>query len=198
MKKSKSRPNPWITKLFFILPVLIIVILVVYAYVNLNSPGTLMVRAENDSCLTAGDSYCQQLQVQVSVNSMTGETPWTLSLAQGDYVVKFTTIQWYYSPASRDVALQADQTEYAVAVYQPIARVIAVTSSGFNATAVTALHGTTPVIWINSGSSPATFNSPLGRTTLQVGQNLTYIFSSPGRFTYQAFNTNQNVTVTVQ
>ena len=191
MKKSKSRHNPWITKLFFILPVLIIVILVVYAYVNLNAPGTLMIRAQ-----TSGDV---QLKVTALVNGMSGQTPWTLTLGQGTYAVTFPTIQWYYPPPSRDVTLESGQTEYAVTVYQPIAKVIAVTSSGFNSTTVTALHGTTPVVWVNLGSSPAVFSGPLlGQTIIQAGQNDTYTFSAAGTYTYMALDSNRTVTVTVQ
>jgi plastocyanin len=191
MKKSKSRHNPWITKLFFVLPILIIVILVVYAYVNLNSPGILMIRAQTSSGA--------QLQVTAIVNGMSGETPWTLTLGQGTYAVTFPTIQWYYPPPSRDVTLESGQTEYAVTVYQPIAKVIAVTSSGFNSTTVTALHGTTPVVWINYGSTPAVFSGPLlGQTIIQAGQNHTYTFTTPGTYTYMALDTNGTVTVVVQ
>jgi len=191
VRKSKSRQNPWITKLFFILPILIIVILVVYAYVNLNAPGTLMVQAQTSSGAP--------LQVQALVSGMSGETPWSLTLGQGNYVVTFPTIEWYYPPPSRDVALQSGQTEYAVTVYQPIAKVIAVTSSGFNSTNITALHGTTPVVWANFGSSPAVFSGPLiGRTIIQPGQTFTYTFSVVGSYTYMALDTNRTVTVKVQ
>ncbi len=43
--KRKSRYNPTVGKLIFILPALVIIALGVYAFVELNSPGTLIVDA---------------------------------------------------------------------------------------------------------------------------------------------------------
>jgi hypothetical protein len=191
LKKSKSRQNTLIGKLFFIIPILIIAILVVYAYVNLNSSATLMVQAR-----TTGGAL---IQVPVTVNGMTGETPWTLSLGQGNYVVTFATIEWYYPPPSRDVSLQAGQTEYAVSTYKPITKVISVTPSSFNSTTVTALHDITPVVWLNRGSSPVVFSGPLiGRTVIPGMENFTYTFPAAGSYVYTSLDSNQNVTIDVQ
>jgi hypothetical protein len=188
--KRKSKYNSRLGKLFFILPVLIIGTLVVYAYVELSSPGTLIVRAETSNQI--------QLNVVASADGKSGETPWTLSITQGNYVVNFTSLQWYYPPASRDVGVLPGQTVYAAATYYPIGRVIRVTPSGFNATVVTALHGVTPVNWTNPTSSLVTFEGPPFQVVpLEPGQTVSYIFPTAGIYDYTISSTNDTVTVEV-
>jgi hypothetical protein len=188
--KRNKRYNTTLGKLFFIIPVLVIGILVVYAYVNLSSPGTIIVRAETNTGA--------QLQVPVTVNGKVGETPWSLSTNQGNYVVNFTSVQWYYPPASRDVGVLPGQTVYAVALYSPIGKVIKVTPSGFNATTVIALHGVTPVNWTNPTSSLVTFEgAPFQVVPLEPGQTFSYIFPSAGSYQFAISSTNDTVTVDV-
>jgi hypothetical protein len=188
--KTRKRYNSTLGKVFFIIPVLIIGTLVVYAYVQLSSPGTLIVTAEN--------SNGTQLNVAATVNGESGETPWTLSLTQGNYIVNFTTPQWYYPSAVRDVGVSPGRTVYAVGLYEPIGRVIQVTQSGFNATTVTALHGVTPVNWTNPSKSLVTFEgSPFVRVPLEPGQTYSYIFPAAGTYRYTILSTNDTLTIDV-
>lgn len=173
--KRKKAYNVKLGKLIFVVPILIIGALVVYAFIALASPGTLIVRAETQN----GAS----LQVDATVGSRSGVTPWTLSLGQGSYVVNFTAMTWYYPPASHDVAVTPGDTVYAVAVYVPIEKAIQTTNSGFNVTSVAALHGVTPINFTNPSSSPVTLKgSPIGTVLLEPGQSYSYVFSSVGTY----------------
>lgn len=188
--KTGRRYNPILGKLLFAVPALVLIIVVVYAFVQLNTPGTLMVVAE-----TPGG---HQLQVSATVDGKTGQTPWTLSLSQGNYVVNFTAISWYRPPDSRDVGIVPGVTAYAVAVYYPLDKVIQVTASGFNGTVVTALHGVTPVNFTNPASSAITFDgSPFGSIVLEPGQTFSYTYSTSGIYTYTILYTNETITVDV-
>jgi len=199
--KRNKRYNTTLGKLFFIIPVLIIGILVVYAYVQLASPGVLTISAENSYCTelqVPTNAICSHLIVVATVNGKAGETPWTLSINQGNYVVNFTSVQWYYTPASRDVGVLPGQTVYAAGLYSPIGKVIKVTPSGFNATTVMALHGVTPVNWTNPTSSLVTFQgAPFQVVPLEPGQTFSYIFPTAGTYQFAISSTNDTVTVDV-
>ncbi len=188
--KRKSRYDPRVGKLLFILPAAIIIILGVYAYVQLNAPGTLIVQAESKSG--------SPLNVVATVNGKTGTTPWTLSLTQGNYQVTFPSLTWYYTPQPHDVTVEPGTTAYAVAVYDPVGKVIQVTPSGFNSTTVTALHGVTQVNFTNPSSSVVTFQgSPFGNVALSPGQTLSYTYPSAGSYEYKILSTNDSITVDV-
>lgn len=199
--KTKKRYNSTLGKLFFIIPVLIIGTLVIYAYVQLSSPGTLIINAENSYCTAVQvptNAICSHLIVAATVNGKTGETPWTLSLTQGNYLVNFTSVEWYYPSAGRDVGVVPGQTVYAVGLYDPIARVIQVTPSGFNATTVTALHGVTAVNWTNPSKSLVSFQgAPFVRVPLEPGQTYSYVFPTAGTYKYNLVSTNYTLTVDV-
>jgi hypothetical protein len=188
--KRKKGYNSTIGKLFFIIPIVIIAVLVIYAYVQLNAPGTVVVRAE----LSNGT----QLAVGATVDGKTGETPLTLHVTQGNYVVNFTNIQGYYPPAGREVGVLPGRTVYAVALYQPVVRVIRVTSSGFNATVVTALRGVTPVNWTDPGGSAVSFDlAGLGVVSLVPGQEFSHIFDANGAYNCTMLSTGYSMTVDV-
>lgn len=199
--KRKSRYNSRLGKLFFIIPIIIIGSLVVYAFVQLNSPGTLIITAENSYCATSTpptNAICSQLQVAATVNGKSVETPSRLSLVQGNYVVNFTTLQWYSPPASRDVGILPGQTVYAVAAYYPIGRVIQATPSGFGGTIVTALHGVTMVNFTNPTNSLVTvLGAPFTRAAIQPGQTFSFIYPSAGTYEYNVLSTNDTITVDV-
>jgi plastocyanin len=202
LKKSKSRYNSRVGKLFFILPILIIGVLVVYAFVELNSPGTLIVQAEgcvnSVSSTTTTTGNCPSINVPVTVGSKSGTTPWTLSLSQGTYTVNFTAAQWYYPPPEHEVVIDPGLTAYAVAIYNPINKVVQVSPSGFNTTSVAALHGVTLVKWTNPSSSVVTFEgSPYGRIPLDPGESYSAIFATAGTYTFNVLNTNESMKVQV-
>jgi hypothetical protein len=190
VKKGRGRYNSRIGKLVFILPAIIIIILVVYAYVQLNSPGTLIVRAESKS----GSPF----SVVATVNGKTGTTPFTLTLAQGNYQVTFPSLTWYYPAQPHDVTVLPGTTVYAVAVYDPIGKVIQVNPSGFNSTTVTALHGVTQVNFTNpSGSVVTVQGAPFGNVALNPGQTLSSTYQVAGTYRYTFLSGNQTVTVDV-
>jgi len=199
--KRKSRYNSRLGKLFFVVPVIIIGSLVVYAFIALSSPGTLIITAENSYCATSTpptNAVCSQLKVEATVDGKSVETPTTLSLAQGNYVVNFTTLQWYSSPASRDVAVLPGQTVYAVAAYYPIGRAIQITPSGFNGTIVTALHGVTMVNFTNPTNSLVTLlGPPFTRAPMEPGQTFSYIYPAAGTYEYSILSTSDTITVDV-
>lgn len=195
MRRGK-RFNSKLGVLFFIIPILLIGSIVLYAFVQLNTPGTLIVSAE--SCLKGQNNPCNPLTVSATVDDKTGTTPWTLSLTQGNYVVNFTTIEWYHPASARDVSIVPGKTAYAVAVYDPIAKVVQVTSGGFNATEITALHNVTPVNWTNPSTSVVTFTgSPLGTISLEPGESLSYTFTASGVYNYTVLSTDYTLTVDV-
>jgi len=188
-----NRYDSRIGKLVFILPAVIIIGLVVYAYVETNAPGTLVVRAETSDCLqpqtTTSAASCT-LNLTVTVNGKSGQTPWTQSLSQGVYTVAYPSLQWYYTPSAKSVSVSPGLTSYAVGVYSPVGKVVSVTSSGFNTTSLTIMHGVTPVNFTNPSGDVVTFQgklpgSPYGDITLQAGQTIgPFIYKGAGTYTF--------------
>ncbi len=189
--KRTGKYNPRIGKMIFFVPAAIIIILVVYAFVQLNAPGTLILSAEDENQV--------QLQVHATVNGQTVTTPSKVSLSQGSYTVDFATITWYYPPASRSVVVTPGGTVYAVGVYQPAVKFVQVTPSGFNVTSITVLHGVTPVTWINPSSSLVTFSGgSFQQLRLEPGQSYTYVFPTTMTFEVNIGTTNETMTIIVQ
>ena len=94
--------------------------------------------------------------------------------------------------------MSGGKAQYAIGFYSPVIKAIKTTEGGFNATAVTALHGVTPVIWVNMGTSVVTLQiSGFNAFTLYPSQNFTYVFPGSGTFHYDIFNTNYNGSVRV-
>jgi hypothetical protein len=187
----KRRYDSRLGKLLFVLPALVIVIVVVYAFITLSSPGTLIVSAENSNQV--------QLNVKANVNGQTVTTPSTIKIARGEYEVNFSSIEWYYPPPARDVSVQPGQTVYAVGAYIPQTRFVQVTSGGFNETAITALHALTPVTWTNPTDTLQTFSGgPFSTVRLNPGQSYTYVFPSPGQYVLYFGNTNDTLTVDIE
>jgi hypothetical protein len=189
--KGKSRYNSRVGRFLFFVPAIIIVILVVYAYIQLNSPGTLIISAE--------DANGNQLKVHATVNGNTVTTPTKLPLSQGSYTVDFATVTWYYPPASRNVAVDPGQTVYAVGFYQPETVFVQVTPAGFNVTTIAALHAVTPVKMINPTNSFVQISGgPFPNVGLNPGQTYTYMFPTAGTFEFNEYSGNVTLTVTVQ
>ena len=189
--RRKSRYNPTVGKLLFVVPAVVIIVIGVLAFIHLNSPGTLVVRAE--------DENLAPLVVPFTVNGNSYTSPVNVSLSQGSYVVSFGTIPWYYPPTARDVTITPGYQTYAVGSYQPETKFVQVTVSGFNETTVAALHGVTPVTWINPSSSLVTFSGgPFQQVRLESGQSYTYTFTTPETFEIRVGNTNETMTVSVQ
>jgi hypothetical protein len=129
-----------------------------------STTGVLVVEA-----LSSGKySPAVPLQVSATVGTVTHLTPFNITVGAGERTVVFGTLSWYLTPAPRSVVVVGGKTAYAVGIYLPIVRVITFNRDGFNSTAVTALHGVTPVI------------APNARVYLQPSQNYTMVFKSAG------------------
>jgi len=156
------------------------------AYIQLTRPGELVVQAKALDMHPMRKGQYIDLSVQATVEGVTKVTPFTLKLAPGTYLVSFSPLPWYRQLNPQvSVPLPAGATAYAIGLYEPMARVIAVTEGGFNVTKVNALHGITPVVWINLGSNFTVLNvQPLGRVVLRPGENFTWVFDEPGTYAY--------------
>ena len=192
MKRGKSSKRTG--RLLFFIPVVAVLGLVVFGLISVISSqsGVLIIQA-----MSSG-RYSPQVSLRVSftVGTNTGVTPVNLTLPQGGYTVAYGQKNWYASPPSRSLVLVGGKTEYAVAIYSPLIKLISVTESGFNTTSITALHGVTPVIWINEGGSAVTLSiGTVGHILIDPSQNYTHVFASQGSFDFALSNTNFNGTV---
>ena len=181
--KDKKRSAPF-GKVVFFIPLVIVLLLVLFAFLSgsTRTTGTLIVSAQSS------DNAATPLRVTAIVQSTTSTTPFNLSLSQGSYVVNFGALAWYTAPPARTVLVPAGRTAYAVGVYQPVESVIAISNGSFNQTAVTALHGVTPVVWVNKEGVPLLLSiQGLKPVSLQAGQNYTYIFQSTGKYTFSVY-----------
>lgn len=181
-------------KLIFFIPVVIVLAIVAFAFVSFLTvqTGTLIVRAESSGRY----SPSVILHPEVSVGSTTQVAPFNLTLPQDQYTVVFGSLTWYETPPPRTLELSLGKTEFAVGVYSPIMKGISVTQNGFNTTNITALHGVTPVVWINVGGLPVSIEvSGGGRVLVNPSRNYTVVFSSTGTFTFSIPNTEFNGTV---
>ena len=191
MKRTKGRYDPRIGRLLFFVPAVLIIVLVLYAYVQLNAPGTLIMQAE--------DANGNQLNVHATVNGNTYTTPQTIKLGQGSYTVDFSTIAWYYPPTSRSIAVTPNQIVYAVALYTPEVKFVQAIPTGFNVTSITVLHGVTPVTWVNPSTSLVTFSGgPFQQVRLEPGQSYTYTFPTAETIRVNIGSTNETLTIVVQ
>ncbi|MDE1852990.1 MAG: hypothetical protein KGI38_04480 [Thaumarchaeota archaeon] len=192
MRRAKSSRK--LGKLLFFIPVLALLVLVVFAlvtYVAFES-GTLTVVTYSSGRY----SPSFQLHATVTVGATTETSPFNFSLSQGHYTVVFGQLTWYVTPPPRAITLTGGGTEYAVGTYNPIVRVVAITQDGFNSSSVSALHGVTPVVWKNEGSSSVTFEiSGVTRIPLAPGQNYTKVFAAAGTFNFDIVNTSFKGTV---
>jgi hypothetical protein len=131
------------------------------------------------------------MNVAVTVGSAQGTTPFNLSLSPGQYTVVYGAVSWFRTPPPRSVAVLGGVTAFALGTYTPIIKTVAITASGFNSTSVSALHGVTPVVWLNHGGSVAVLEiQNVGRFEIAPSQNTTMVFTSKGTFSFTVFGTN--------
>lgn len=195
MKTGKRNRGRLGTLVFFI-PLVVIVSVVVIGFIQLAQPGTLKVQAITVDRFLAPDKQNGSALVSVTVTAAsgsgtnTGTTPTSFSLSSGTYTVSYGTDNWYKTPSSKTVSVPAGKTVYAVGVYEVLTAPVSITQSGFNATKIEALHGVTPVIWINnSGSSVVLSLETFGTFPLSAGQNYTKVFYDAGSFTFSVGGT---------
>jgi hypothetical protein len=176
-------------RLLFFIPVIAVLVLVAFALVSVlfSASGTLVVEAMSSGRY----SPSVQLHVVVSVGSSTGTTPFNFTLPQAEYTVVYGPINWYVTPPSRSLFVPNGKTTYANALYVPITRAITVTNGGFNSTFVTAMHGVTPVVWMNRGDAVVVVEvDTMGRIPLNPSQNYTTVFPYSGTFNFDILGTN--------
>ena len=179
MRKSKKGAR-YSNAVFFV-PVVIVLLLVAFALLSgaTVTTGVLVITAQSSGNPKA------PIHVKAVVGGFTGTTPFNVTLSQGDYVVAFGQLSWYTIPSSNPVTVNKGQTQYAVGVYRPISKTIAITDTGFNSTTVVALHGVTPVTWINQGQSALILRvQGLDPISLQPGQTSTQVFPGTGTFLF--------------
>ena len=169
--------------LLFLLPVLVLVTLVAYEIFASNNlqTGTLIVEAQSSS------RYYQAviLKVPVTVGSQAGTTPVNFTLTQGFYNVTFSEHKWYVTPSARSVTVSAGKSVYALGIYNPIVEVVSVNQGQFNTTRLSAMHGVTPVEWVNPSSEYVVIDSDAtGRVIIPPLQNFTHVFQSAGTFLF--------------
>ena len=180
-KVSRTRSSRRVGRILFFIPVFVVLAIIAFAFATSLTvqTGTLVVMAKSSGPQSVA------LHPAVSVGSTTQIAPFNISLPQSQYTVVLGPHAWYKAPPPRTLLLSLGKTEYAVGVYTPATRGIAVSQNGFNSSTVTALHGVTPVVWVNVGSSPVSIEiSGVGRLLLNPAQNFTAIFSSVGTFGY--------------
>jgi hypothetical protein len=191
---SKKHNSKTIGRILFFIPVIAVLALVVFAVVTVLSSqsGTLVVEAVSSGRY----SPSMQMHVEVTVGSSTQITPFNFTLSQAEYTVIYGSVYWYVTPPTRSLFVSNGKTTYAIATYIPVARAITITDAGFNSTSVTAMHGITPVVWINRGSSVVVLEvNSVGRIPLNPLQNYTTVFPNSGTFNFDIFNTGFTGTV---
>lgn len=180
----------------FLVPIVVILLLVAYSGYEyfFATDGILVVRA-----VTSGHySSPQDLQVQATVNGQTMTTPYNLSLPQGDYTVTYPSLPGYAPPTAVRAGVIGGRTVYATGSYSPVVKVVGVTANGFNTTKVSAVHGVTPVVWLDQGNTEVFLQGDqIGEVSLLPGTNYTMIFKTAGSYSFSIVGTSASGTVEV-
>jgi hypothetical protein len=195
MVKRGKRARRW-GRLAFFLPVIAVLAIVAFALLSNQGgqAGTLIVEAQSSSRYYPA----VMLSATATVSSSKGTTPFNVSLTAGQHQVTYSSITGYYTPSPRTVTVEGGKTGYSIGVYDPIPKMISITPSGFNQTTISALHGITPVFWVNrSGTYQILQLQPVGKVELQAGQNFTYVFQQAGSFAFSLILSNASGSVQV-
>ncbi len=179
MKKTRKRNR--VGTLLFLVPIIFVSAVVLYAALGGAgaSNGTLVVEAQSVSKY----SSTRSLSVSVTVGGHAGVTPFNLTLTQATYIVTFPAIRWYDEPVPREVNVSGGKTSFVVGQYHPTIDVVSVTQGQFNVTGIVALHGVTPVVWVNPTTEYVTLTgSVTGTMIIPPMQNLTHVFQSAGTY----------------
>lgn len=191
MKRGKKGKS----SLPFFIPVVAIFALLLFGYFSTlpDRSGTLTVDAINSY---GGSTHA--LSVQATVDGITKDTPFNVTLTPGYYTVSFQNNSLFYPTPSKSVGVIGGETVYAVGVYRPIPTVVLVTQTGFNSTAITITRGITPVVWENRGNQSVQIVSDLFNQVMTPGSNYTRIFSSAGTYRVTLLGTAGAMTVAVE
>lgn len=183
--KGRTRRSR-LSTFIFLLPIIVIVAAAAYQILSYSSTqkGVLKVYAidtRNDNLTGVG----------ASINGVSVQLPYTGVLAQGDYTVTYSSVNWFITPSPKHVTVLGGKTAYAIGVYVPRPVNVAVTKDGFNVTSVTVLHTVTPLVIINTQPSYAVLTGLPGRgnVVLSSGQSFTTNFNQTGTFQVQILYT---------
>ena len=195
MKPNRIRRHKRIGQLLFFIPVIAITLFFVFGLLStVYAPRDGIVVVEAVSSGRYAPSV--PLQVSVTMGGKSGETPFNVTLPAGTYTVVYGSKQWFFTPDARSVDLVGGTTAYAIGTYRPIVTSIGITQGGFNSTAVKALHGITPVVWINLGTRVVELQiQGVGIFRIQPSSNFTHVFQPQGVFDFFLVNssaTNSN------
>jgi hypothetical protein len=194
---AKGKRSRRIGTLLFVLPIILVLALIAYAVIGTSTfqNGTLTVDAQTSS------TYYQSipLNVSASVSGTKGTTPFTISLAQGTYVVSFSSVRWFDPPLQRTLNVTGGKHSFAVGVYSPILVHVSINQDKFNATGIEAMQGVTPVVWVNLSTNYEVITSTLtGRIIIPPLQNYTYVFQKAGTYGFSVpSNPTSNLVVTI-
>ncbi len=167
--------------LLFLIPIILIAAVVSYAIIEAGGSqnGKLIVEAQSSSRYYSPRS----LNVDARVNGLTGTTPFNLTLAQGTYTVTFLGQRWYNAPPAKTVNVTAGKSSFVVGTYSPIVDFVSVAGGEFNASATAAMHGVTPVVWVNPTTEYVVIQStPTGTVAIPPMGNYTFVFQHAGTY----------------
>jgi hypothetical protein len=193
--KAKRRGNRFGALVFFV-PIVLIVAVIGYAVISgtASPKGTIVVTAQSSSRYYTPI----ELNASVTVGTASGVTPFRLLLASGIYKVTYSSLPWFSTPYARDISVIGSQSSYAVGVYDPLVRVVSIDQNHFNTTSVSALHGVTPVAFVNQMSNSVILESDVtGNIPIRPSQNFTYVFQGAGSFDFTLSGTTQLVLTVV-
>jgi hypothetical protein len=177
---TRRKPNRKLTVALFFIPVVIIGGVLAYAFVSYvftPTTGTLYVAME----AAPYRAPIKFLQGTVGVDSTSVASPANLTLKAGAHTVIFPQVKGYLTPSARSIEVFAGKLAYAYGVYYPIKVVIIVTPQSFNATKVSAIHGITPVVWVNTSSQTVTLQGTSWNVaSINPGGNFTYVYQDAG------------------
>lgn len=197
MRSGKKKRNSRLQNLAFFIPIILVIIFVVFAVASnfLNQDGTIVIRAAS-----SGRYYPTAfLQAPFSVAGTSGVTPDNISLVHGSYTVIFGKLTWYRTPAPMTFYLAGGRTYFATGIYAPVLGVFAISSQSINASSVSALHGITPIVWLNRSGSAITIEfHGGGRAQIAPGGNFTFVYQTPGEYQFTTVPNNLNGTIEVQ
>lgn len=182
--KSKKRNPGRFGRLVFFTP--IVVLAGVFVFLLLNTAlapttGTLHVEMRVQE-------YNGAIGLQrgtVTVDGVTTVAPSNLTLPGGFHRVAFPVMNWYYTPLPESVNVLVGQTAFAYGVYHPISEVIAVSPTVFNNTKAIALHGVTPLVFLNTSDQVVTLQGTgFNTASLNPGQSFTFIYPATGTYSF--------------
>ena len=192
----KHRKSRRLGRFLLLIPIAVFGIIVLLSLQYFAGPGNGVLVVEAHGIGASGGTT--QLSVPATVNGRSIQTPYNATLPVGEYAVEFQAVKWYVTPPNDTVYVLGAKTAYAIGDYLPLKDMVGVTESGFNQTAIQALHGVTPVEWVNLESGYVTLHiTQIGTIVLGPGENYTTIFTAPGEYTYAIFGTTISGTASV-